>query len=207
MMTMSPFRECDGDAPAALVDFAFDLVHLDGEDLMQLPLFERKARLEALSGAPAVIRFSSHVVGNGAQVSEAGSKLGVEGMVSKQINKPPTSRQHCRAGSPIAAWPDRDGFGTPFSVQMAPDDSTVGSRRLWSRGTESTLESSSERSGNSQQWLTHSATAGTDDINDKAPPKPAANRAIRRIERTITLAELFIARSGIKSVQKPPFNN
>jgi ATP-dependent DNA ligase len=36
----------------------------------------------------AVLRFSSHVIGNGAQVSEAGSKLGVEGMVSKHIDKP-----------------------------------------------------------------------------------------------------------------------
>jgi DNA ligase D-like protein (predicted ligase) len=78
-----------GDTPGELVYFAFDLLHLDGEDLMRLALLERKARLESLlSGAPAVIRFSSHVVGNGAQVSEAGSKLGVEGMVSKQIDKP-----------------------------------------------------------------------------------------------------------------------
>ena len=78
-----------GDTPGELVYFAFDLLHLGGEDLMGLPLLERKARLEALlSGAPAVIRFSSHVVGNGAQVSEEGSKLGVEGMVSKQVDKP-----------------------------------------------------------------------------------------------------------------------
>ena len=77
-----------GDTPGELVYFAFDLLHLDGEDLMRLPLLERKARLESLlSGAPAVIRFSSHVVGHGAQVSEAGSKLGVEGMVSKQGEK------------------------------------------------------------------------------------------------------------------------
>jgi ATP-dependent DNA ligase len=41
-----------------------------------------------LSGAPAVIHFSGHVIGNGAQVSEAGSKLGVEGMVSKQVDRP-----------------------------------------------------------------------------------------------------------------------
>ena len=56
---------------------------------MRLPLLERKARLEPLlSGALALIHFSSHVVGNGAQVSKSGSKLGVEGMVSKQIGKP-----------------------------------------------------------------------------------------------------------------------
>jgi DNA ligase D-like protein (predicted ligase) len=78
-----------GDAPAELAYFAFDLLHLDGEDLMRLPLLERKARLEALlSGAPAMVRFSSHVIGNGAQVFEVASKLGVEGMVSKQVNKP-----------------------------------------------------------------------------------------------------------------------
>jgi ATP-dependent DNA ligase len=28
------------------------LLHLDGEDLMRLPLLERKARLEALLGSP-----------------------------------------------------------------------------------------------------------------------------------------------------------
>ncbi len=78
-----------GDAPAALVYFAFDLLHLDGEDLMRLPLLERKARLEALlRDAPPVLRFSGHVVGNGARVFEEGSKLGVEGMVSKQVDKP-----------------------------------------------------------------------------------------------------------------------
>jgi ATP-dependent DNA ligase len=67
-----------GDAPAALVYFVFDLLHLDGEDLARLPLLERKARLEALLGdASPEIRYSGHVVGNGARVSEAGAKLGV----------------------------------------------------------------------------------------------------------------------------------
>jgi ATP-dependent DNA ligase len=35
-----------------------------------------------------VVHFSSHVIGSGDQVYEAGSKLGVEGMISKQIDKP-----------------------------------------------------------------------------------------------------------------------
>jgi bifunctional non-homologous end joining protein LigD len=35
-----------------------------------------------------VIRFSSHFIGNGAEVSELGSTLGVEGMVSKQVDRP-----------------------------------------------------------------------------------------------------------------------
>ena len=45
-------------------------LHLDGEDLMRLPLLERKARLEALlADAPPVLRFSGH-------------------MVSKQVDRP-----------------------------------------------------------------------------------------------------------------------
>jgi hypothetical protein len=69
--------------------FAFDLLHLDGEDLMRLPLLERKARLETLlRDAAPVIRFSGHVVGDGTRVFEEGAKLGVEGMVSKQVDKP-----------------------------------------------------------------------------------------------------------------------
>ena len=60
-----------------------------GMGMMRLPLLERKARLEALlRDAPAVLRFSGHIIGNGARVFEEGSKLGVEGMVSKQVDKP-----------------------------------------------------------------------------------------------------------------------
>jgi ATP-dependent DNA ligase len=66
-----------------------DLLHLDGEDLARLPLLERKARLEALfANAPPVLRFSGHVIGNGARVAKEGAKLGVEGMVSRQVDKP-----------------------------------------------------------------------------------------------------------------------
>src|SRR6202167_2769415 len=62
-----------GDAPAELVYFAFDLLHLDGEDLMRLPLLERKARLEALlADAPPVLGFSGHIIGNGPRVFEEG---------------------------------------------------------------------------------------------------------------------------------------
>ena len=75
--------------PATLVYFAFDLLHLDGEDLTKLPLLDRKAKLETLlrSAAPA-IRFSSHVIGNGTRVYEEAAKQGLEGVVSKAIDAP-----------------------------------------------------------------------------------------------------------------------
>jgi DNA ligase D-like protein (predicted ligase) len=81
--------QAHGETAADLVYFAFDLLHLDGEDLMRQPLLERKARLAALlKDAPAAVRFSAHVVGNGAKMFEKAAKLGVEGIVSKQIDKP-----------------------------------------------------------------------------------------------------------------------
>src|SRR5580700_8616581 len=47
----------------SLVFFVFDLLFLDGEDLMDMPLVERKTRLEALLiGAPDSIRYSDHQV-------------------------------------------------------------------------------------------------------------------------------------------------
>jgi ATP-dependent DNA ligase len=46
--------------------FAFDLVHLDGEDVGLLPLVERKARLAALlKKPPAGITYSDHEGGDG----------------------------------------------------------------------------------------------------------------------------------------------
>jgi ATP-dependent DNA ligase len=117
-----------GDTPGELVYFAFDLLHLDGEDLMRLPLLERKARLEALlRDAPAVLRFSGHIIGNGARVFEEGSKLGVEGMVSKQVDKPylPGNRGVWvktkflnRQEFVIVGWTDPEGSRSSLGSQL-----------------------------------------------------------------------------------------
>jgi ATP-dependent DNA ligase len=54
---------------AALIYFVFDLLYLEGEDLMDLPLVERKARLEKLLvGVPDNIRYSDHQIGQGTSV-------------------------------------------------------------------------------------------------------------------------------------------
>src|SRR3954454_7239572 len=58
-----------------LTYFAFDLLHLDGEDLRAQPLEDRKARLAKLlkQSGPGIIRTSEHVVGHGAAFfAEAG---------------------------------------------------------------------------------------------------------------------------------------
>ena len=78
-----------GQTPAALIYFAFDLLHLDGEDLTGLPLLERKAKLETLlRSAPPGVRFSSHMIGDGSRVYGEAAKQGLEGIVSKAIDAP-----------------------------------------------------------------------------------------------------------------------
>ena len=75
--------------PHRLVFFAFDLLHLDGEDLRARPLQERKARLAELVG-PAdpfcPIQVCEHYNGNGGLLLKAAEKLGLEGIISKKLD-------------------------------------------------------------------------------------------------------------------------
>jgi bifunctional non-homologous end joining protein LigD len=69
-----------------LAFFAFDLLHLGGEDLRALPLEERKARLATLlRGTAGVIRYADHVVARGPAVFAEACRLGLEGIVSKRL--------------------------------------------------------------------------------------------------------------------------
>lgn len=71
------------------VFYAFDLLHLDGEDLRALPLVERKARLASLlDGQGGPLRFSSYFDENGATVLRHACRLGLEGVVSKARDAP-----------------------------------------------------------------------------------------------------------------------
>ncbi len=74
-----------------LVFFAFDLLHLDGTSTAQLPLSERKARLQRLFNRKkklAGLRYSEHVVGEGPAFRAQACKLGLEGAISKQVDRP-----------------------------------------------------------------------------------------------------------------------
>lgn len=77
--------------PERLVFIAFDLLHLDGEDLRLKPLVQRRARLsDLLARGPAndAIQFSEEVPCSGADFFEQCNRLGLEGMVSKRVNAP-----------------------------------------------------------------------------------------------------------------------
>lgn len=82
-----------GDGVGTLTYFAFDLLFLDGEDLRQRPLEERKAALQRLlgggkAGTAKAIRYTDHVFGHGAEFFERASAAGLEGIISKQRHQP-----------------------------------------------------------------------------------------------------------------------
>ncbi len=49
-----------------MIFVAFDLLHLDGEDLRFRPLIERRARLQEIIPDDGAIQLSAHVEGDGA---------------------------------------------------------------------------------------------------------------------------------------------
>lgn len=71
--------------------FVFDILHLDGRDLDQLPLLERKQILAELfkkRGIPKTIHLSRHIAGHGPDFFREACKKGLEGIVSKRADSP-----------------------------------------------------------------------------------------------------------------------
>jgi bifunctional non-homologous end joining protein LigD len=80
-------RRAEGGAP--LVYFVFDLLHLDGWDLREAKLEDRKEVLRRLlQSAPPALRFSDHVRGHGAPFFAQAREMGLEGVVSKRADAP-----------------------------------------------------------------------------------------------------------------------
>ena len=71
-------------APGSIDYYAFDLLELDGEDLTQLPLVERKAKLRAIiPEGHDRLRYSEHIEGNGEKLLHNFCDAGLEGVISK----------------------------------------------------------------------------------------------------------------------------
>ncbi|TGP86375.1 ATP-dependent DNA ligase [Mesorhizobium sp. M2D.F.Ca.ET.223.01.1.1] len=63
---------------------AFDLLHLNGHDLRDMPLVDRREILEAMIPAGQRIQFSEALPGTGAAVFHLVNQAGLEGIVSKR---------------------------------------------------------------------------------------------------------------------------
>jgi bifunctional non-homologous end joining protein LigD len=70
--------------------YGFDLLHLDGRDLLEVPLRERKRALSSLlSSLPdGPVHYSQHLVGDGPRAFHHACKLGLEGIISKLGDAP-----------------------------------------------------------------------------------------------------------------------
>ena len=81
---------------APLDYYVFDLLFLNGEDLRELPLIERKTKLEKLlkaSKLPASIHYSDHVRGDGTAVANRACDMSLEGVISKRADAPYVGRR------------------------------------------------------------------------------------------------------------------
>jgi bifunctional non-homologous end joining protein LigD len=105
-----------------LIFFAFDLLFAEGQDLRNLPLVERKARLKALlAAAPRTgkrIRYVDHFEIAGDAVLRSACRMSLEGIVSKRLDAPYRSdrgetwlKSKCRAGHEvvIGGWTGEAG--------------------------------------------------------------------------------------------------
>jgi bifunctional non-homologous end joining protein LigD len=76
----------DAGASSKIVYYVFDAPFLQGRDLRQLPLRERKARLKKALKQSDLIRFSEDLSGTAQEVLEHACKLGLEGLIGKQAD-------------------------------------------------------------------------------------------------------------------------
>ena len=66
-----------------VVYYAFDLLYLDGYDLMDVRLGERKELLKEIVSPNELLRYSDHYAGQGTALFRAAAQRGLEGIVAK----------------------------------------------------------------------------------------------------------------------------
>jgi len=72
-------------ASSRLVYYVFDLLYLDGFDLMGCTLVDRKTQLEAIIKADKNIRYSDHIIEHGKELYKEVAKILLEGVVAKRL--------------------------------------------------------------------------------------------------------------------------
>jgi bifunctional non-homologous end joining protein LigD len=76
-----------------VVYFAFDLLYLNGYDLRQVALIERKQLLESILTPTGVLRYSEHFPGAGDAMLQAARETGIEGLMAKRADSRYESRR------------------------------------------------------------------------------------------------------------------
>jgi len=112
-------RELARKRPGNLTYYVFDLLYLDGQDLRQRPLSERKEKLKALvAKVPRGFLYADHLEAEAEEVYAQACRMGLEGIVSKRRDAPYRSGRHeswmktkCRKSGtyPIIAFVEKLG--------------------------------------------------------------------------------------------------
>jgi bifunctional non-homologous end joining protein LigD len=68
--------------------YLFDVLRLDGEDLRELPLRERKARLRRALRFDGAVRYTPHRNERGEELFEEACRKGLEGVIAKRADSP-----------------------------------------------------------------------------------------------------------------------
>lgn len=108
-----------------VVYYVFDLLYLDGYNLMRVDLEKRKELLASILATNDCLRFSDHYVGHGVDVFRAAAEKGLEGIVAKQrrscylpkrsadwLKIKITRRQECVIGGYTDPRGSRENFGS-----------------------------------------------------------------------------------------------
>ena len=84
------------DASVPIVYEVFDLLHLDGRSLVDVPLEERKRLLREHLREDPLVRYAGHIEGDGVALYESARAQGLEGVMAKRRNSryEPGRRSH-----------------------------------------------------------------------------------------------------------------
>jgi len=116
-------RRTRDDIPIAY--YVFDLLYLDGYDLMQADLERRKRLLASILTPSDLLRYSDHWIGTGTALFNAAAQRGLEGIIAKRRNScylqkrssewlkiKITQRQECVIGGYTDPRGSRENFGS-----------------------------------------------------------------------------------------------
>ncbi len=105
--------------------YVFDLLYLDGYNVMKVALEDRKQLLKSVLDQSDIVKYSEHFVGDGERLFEAAKDKGLEGIVAKLRSRPYiqkrsrewlkmkiTQRQECVIGGYTDPRGSRENFGS-----------------------------------------------------------------------------------------------
>jgi bifunctional non-homologous end joining protein LigD len=84
LSNFSHLQEWRSEADGQLFYYLFDILWLDGQDLTELPLTERKEWLQSIVPASDILRISENYDASGTEFFEAAKKMELEGMIAKK---------------------------------------------------------------------------------------------------------------------------